>query len=217
VHWSDDWTAPTEYVTDYGPPARERVPTGERLRRSLTVLALGGVVTGGIVLAPYVSLAVLFVAIWLLRSGSLAAASAGTRRERRGVRWYDGIQVLLAAPWHVVAGLGGSIVLLLWSAGIACAVALLCFAASLSMTTSLAAIGGAFAVSAWWGPGAERVRSPVRRLVDPLARRGVPWLLVTLLVAAAGSGLGAAASAQGTSWTPYDGAPFSDVRLPGWL
>ena len=50
-----------------------------------------------------------------------------------------------------------------------------------------------------------------------LARRGVPWLLVTLLVAAAGSGLGAAASAQGTSWTPYDAAPFSDVRLPSWL
>jgi hypothetical protein len=45
----------------------------------------------------------------------------------------------------------------------------------------------------------------------------VPWLLVTLLVAAAGSGLAAAASAQGTSWAPYDSAPFSDVRLPGWL
>ena len=45
----------------------------------------------------------------------------------------------------------------------------------------------------------------------------VPWLLVTLLVAAAGSGLGAAASAQGTSWAPDDSAPFSDVRLPGWL
>jgi predicted Ser/Thr protein kinase len=207
----------TEYVTDYGPPARERVPAGERLRRSLTLVALGGVVTGGIVLAPWVSLAALFVTIWLLRSGSLAAASAGHRRDRRGVKWYDGIQVLLAAPWHVVAGLGGSLVLLLWSAGIACAVALLCFAASLSMTTSLAAVGGAFAVSAWWGPGAERVRSPVHRLVDPLARRGVPWLLVTLVVAAAGSGLGAAASAQGTSWTPYDDAPFSDVRLPGWL
>jgi predicted Ser/Thr protein kinase len=207
----------TEYVTDYGPPARARVPAGERLRRTLTLLSLGGVVTGGIVLAPWVSLAVLSAVVWLLRSGSLAAASAGNRRDRRGAKWYDGIQVLLAAPWHVVAGLGGTVVLLLWSAGIACAAALLCFAASLSMTTSLAAIGGAFAGSAWWGPGAERVRSPVHRLVDPLARRGVPWLLVTLVVAAAGSGLGAAAAAQGTSWTPYDDAPLSDVRLPGWL
>jgi hypothetical protein len=85
------------------------------------------------------------------------------------------------------------------------------------LTTSLAAVGGMFALSTWWGPGSERLRSPVHRLVDPLARRGVPWLLVTLLVAAAGSGLAAAASAQGTSWTPYDAAPFSDVSLPRWL
>lgn len=228
VDWGDAGTVPqrrtrvlpdgsTEHVSDYGPPARERVPAGERLRRSVSLLALGGVVAGGIAFAPYVALAILFVAVWLLRSGSLAAASAGSRRSRRGVKWYDGIQLLLAAPWHVVAGLGGSLLLFLWSIGIAAAVALLCFAASVSLTTSLVVIGAAFALSTWWGPGSERVRSPVHRVLDPLARRGVPWLLVTLLVAAGGSALGAAVSAQGTSWTPYDAAPFSGVRLPGWL
>ena len=248
VHWSDDWSTPTdgfhddvpaedwtgagtapqrstrvlpdgstEHVSDYGPPVRERVPAGERLRRSVSLLALGGVVAGAIAFAPYVALAALFVAVWLLRSGSLAAASAGNRRNRRGVKWYDGIQLLLAAPWHVVAGLGGSLLLFLWSIGIASAIALLCFAASISLTTSLAVIGVGFALSTWWGPGSERVRSPVHRVVDPLARRGVPWLLVTLLVAASSSALGAAVSAQGTSWTPYDSAPLSDVRLPGWL
>ena len=245
VHWADDWstglhddapaegwgdagTVPqrrtrvlpdgsTEHVTDYGPPARERVPAGERLRRTVTLLALGGVVGGGIAFAPYVALAALFVVVWLLRSGSLAAASAGNRRSRRGVKWYDGVQLLLAAPWHVVAGFGGSLLLFLWSIGIAAAIALLCFAASISVTTSLAVIGAGFALSTWWGPGSERVRSPVHRVLDPLARRGVPWLLVTLLVAAGGSALGAAVSAQGTSWTPYDDAPFADVRLPGWL
>ena len=220
VHWSDDWSSPdgsTEYVTDYGPPARERVPAGERLRRALSLVALGGFVAGGITFAPYVALATLFVAVWLLRSGSLAASSAGNRRSRRGVKWYDGIQLLLAAPWHVVAGFGGSLLLFLWSTGIAAAAALLCFAGSLSLTTSLALVGAAFALSTWWGPGSERVRSPVHRVVDPLARRGVPWLLVTLLVAAGGSALGAAVVAQGTSWTPADSAPLSDVRLPGWL
>jgi hypothetical protein len=238
VHWSDDWSSPddlyddagtvphrstrvlpdgsTEYVSDYGPPARERVPAGERLRRALSLVALGGVVANALTFAPYVALATLFVVVWLLRSGSLAASSAGSRRSRRGVKWYDGIQLLLAAPWHVVAGFGGSLLLFLWSTGIAAAVALLCFAASLSLTTSLALVGSAFALSTWWGPGSERVRSPVHRVVDPLARRGVPWLLVTLLVAAGGSALGAAVSAQGTSWTPYDSAPLSDVRLPGW-
>jgi hypothetical protein len=206
-----------EYVGDYGPPAREHVPPGERFRRALSLLALGGVVTGGIAFAPYLALTVLFVAVWLLRSGSLAAASAGNRRNRRGIKWYDGIQLLLAAPWHVVAGLGGSVLLFLWSLGIAAAVALLCFAASASMLPSLGIIGVSFAIGLWWGPGSERVRSPIHRAVDPLARRGVPWLLTTLLVAALGSGLGAAASAQGTSWAPYDDAPFADVRLPGWL
>jgi predicted Ser/Thr protein kinase len=207
----------TEYVSAYGPPARERVPAGERLRRGLSLLALGGVVTGGIALAPYVALSVLFLIVWLLRSGSLAAASAGSRRDRRGIKWYDGIQLLLAAPWHVVAGLGGSLLLFLWSVGIAAAILLLCFAASVSVSTSLAVIGAGFALSTWWGPGSERVRSPVHRALDPLARRGVPWLLVTLLVGALGSGLAGAASAQGTSWTPDDSAPFADVRLPAWL
>jgi hypothetical protein len=175
------------------------------------------VVAAGIALAPYVALAGTLVAVWLLRSGSMAAASAGNRRNRRGIKWYDGIQLLLAAPWHVVVGLGGSLLLFLWSVGIAVAIALLCFAASVSMTTSLAVIGAAFAVSTWCGPGSERLRSPVHRVVDPLARRGVPWLLATLLVAAVASGLGAAVSAQGTTWTPYDTAPVSDVRRPGWL
>jgi predicted Ser/Thr protein kinase len=206
-----------EYVsTDYG-SVRERVPAGERLRRSLSLLAAGGVVTAAVAVAPYVTLAVALVAVWLLRSGSLAASSAGNRRNRRGVKWYDGIQLLLAAPWHAVAGLGGTLLLLLWSLGIGAAVALLCFAASVSMTTSLAVIGAAFSIGLWWGPGSERLRSPVHRVVDPLARRGVPWLLVTLLVAAGASGLGAAVVAQGTVWTPYDSAPFSGVRLPGWL
>ncbi|MCF6377078.1 protein kinase [Nocardioides KLBMP 9356] len=205
-----------EYVGDYGTP-REHVPAGERLRRGLSLLALGGVVAGGIACAPYLALAVLFLATWLLRSGSLAASSAGSRRDRRGAKWYDGIQLLLAAPWHVVAGLGGAILLMLWSVGIAAAVALLCFAASLPVLTSLAVIGGFFAVGTWWGPGSERVRSPIHRVVDPLARRGVPWLIVTLLVAALGSGLGAAASESGTRWAPYDDAPFAGVRVPGWL
>ncbi|MBD3913186.1 protein kinase domain-containing protein [Nocardioides hwasunensis] len=207
----------TEYVADYGPPVRQRVPAGQRLRRGLTLLAVGGVATGGFALAPYVTLAVLLVAVWLLRSGSMAASSAGLRRDRRGVKWYDGIQVLLSAPWHAVAGLGGALLLFLWSIGIACAIALLCFAASISMTTSLGVVGATFVLATWWGPGSERVRSPVHRVVDPLARRGVPWLLVTLLVAALGTGLGGAAGAQGTSWSPSDAAPFSGVRLPGWL
>lgn len=208
----------TEWVSqEYGAPTPERSPTGERVRRGLTLLALGGVVTGGVTLAPWVALAVVFVLVWLLRSGSRAASASASRRERRGAKWYDGVQLLLATPWHVVAGLGGTLLLLTWSLGIGAAVALLCFAASLAVTTSLGLVGGAFALGLWWGPGSERLRSPLHRVVDPLARRGVPWLLATLLLAAGGTGLAAAASAQGTDWAPWDRAPLSDVRLPGWL
>ncbi|MDR7253491.1 putative Ser/Thr protein kinase [Nocardioides sp. BE266] len=246
VHWSSDWSSPmegfyddrdapddhtvpqrqtrvlpdgsTEYVSaEYGGPARERVPAGERIRRSLLLLAGGGVVTGAIAFAPWIALAVVAIVIWLLRTGSIAASSSADRRNRRGAKWYDGIQALLAAPWHVVAGLGGTVILLFWSLGIAVAVALVCFAASLSMTTSLTVVGVFFALATWWGPGSERVQSPIRRVVHPLARRGVPWLLATLLVAALASALGAAVSAQGTDWTPDDSAPFSDVSLPSWL
>lgn len=208
----------TEYVSaEYGGPTRERVPAGERLRRSLLLLACGAVVTAAIAFAPWIALAVIAVATWLLRSGSIAASSSANRRNRRGAKWYDGIQVLLAAPWHVVAGLGGTVLLLFWSLGIAVAVALVCFAASLSMTTSLVTVGVFVALSTWWGPGSERLQSPIHRVVDPLSRRGVPWLLATLLVAALASGLGAGVSAQGTDWTPDDAAPFSDLSLPAWL
>jgi hypothetical protein len=247
VHWSSDWdpgrgpdgfheepahddhTIPqrrtrvlpdgsTEYVSaEYGPDRRERVPAGERVRRSLLLLAGAGVVTGAVAFAPWVALAVSAIAVWILRSASIAASSSADRRNRRGARWYDGIQVMLAAPWHVMAGLGGTVLLLFWSLCIAVAVALVCFAASLSMTTSLTVIGVFFALGTWWGPGSERLQSPIHRVVDPLARRGVPWLLATLLVAAVASGLGAAVAAQGTDWTPDDSAPFSDVRLPAWL
>lgn len=221
VHWSEDWDdhgdGQGDEQGDEQGTVPQRIPAGERLRRAVTLLAAGGGVTAGIAFAPYLALAVIFFAVWLLRSGSMAAASAGNRRDRRGIKWYDGIQLLLAAPWHVVAGLGGTLLLLLWSLGIGASLALLCFAGSVSMTTSLAVIGAAFTVGLWWGPGSERFRSPVHRAVDPLARRGVAWLLLTLLVAAGASGLGAATAAQGTTWTPDDSAPLSDVRLPDWL
>ena len=207
---------PPEYVGEYG-PARARVRGVERLRRTTLVLAGGAVVTAAVAYAPYVTLLVCTLTAWLLRSGSMAASSAGRRRQLRGVKWYDAPQLLLAAPWHLVRSIPGTLLLLVWSLGIATAFALICFAAALSINTSLAAIGVGFTLAMWWGPGGERVRSSVHRVVDPVARRGVPWLLVTLLVCAGAAGLGAATVDTGTSWAPDDSAPFSDVRLPGWL
>ena len=140
--------------------------------------------------APYITLLVCTIAAWLLRSGSMAASSAGRRRQLRGVKWYDAPQLLLAAPWHLVKSIPGTLLLLVWSLGIATAFALICFAAALSGTTSLAVIGVGFALAMWWGPGGERVRSSLHRVVDPAGSARGPWLLVTLLVCAGAAGLG---------------------------
>jgi hypothetical protein len=198
-------------------PAPRRVGGLEKLRRSVLVLGGGAVAAAGIALAPYVAVTLLVLAAWLLRSGSMAASAAGDRRRLRGTRWYDGVQLLLATPWHVVAALPGTIVLALWSAGMGAAAGLLCFAAALSLTTSLAVVGLAFALGMWWGPGGLRVRSPVRRVTHPVAARPVPWFLAAILVAAAAAGIGSVANASGTDWTPADSRPFADVELPPYL
>ena len=221
-HWSGGWedgstaVVSPDFVGDEG-LARPRASGAERLRRSAVVLAGGAVVTASVTYAPYLTLLVCTLGAWLLRSGSMAASSVGNRRQRRGVKWYDAPQLLLAAPWHLVRSIPGTLLLLVWSIGIATAFLLICFAASLSVTTSLTVIGAGFALAMWWGPGGERVRSSLHRVVNPLARHGVPWLLVTLLVFAGAAGVGAAASATGTNWAPDDSAPFADVRLPAWL
>lgn len=193
------------------------VGTWERMRRAALLLAGGAVVVGAVVLAPYVTLLLSGIATWLLRSGSVAASSIDRRRQVRGTKWYDAPQVLLAAPWHLVVSTGGSVLLLLWSLGIASATALCCFAAAAPLHASLALVGTTFTAAMWWGPGSGRLRSPVRRLVDPLSRRVVPWALATVLVAAAATGLAAAAGSGGTIWSPDHSAPFTDVRLPNWL
>jgi len=41
----------------------------------------------------------------------------------RGRKWYDGAQVLVRSPWELLRSLPGTVMLLLWSAGIAVAAA----------------------------------------------------------------------------------------------
>ena len=219
----EPWLEPAAYGSteviseEYGAPPVPRASAGERLRRSLLVLAGGATATAGIVAAPYVTLGVIAVAVWLLRSGSLATSAVEQRRRARGHRWYDGVQMLVGAPWHLVAGVFGTVLLLLWSLGIAVAAALLCFAFSASMTTSLGVIGASLVVATWWGPGSQRLRSPVGRVVRPLSRSPLPWIVSAALVAACAAGLAALVGSSGIAWTPADAAPFSGVRLPGWL
>lgn len=199
----------------WAPPPR--VGGLERFRRAVLVLAGAGVVGAGVAVAPYLTTLLLAVVAFLLRSGSLAASAAGARRRVRGVKWYDAPQLLLATPWHVLAAVPGTLLLVTWSLGLALAAALLCFAAGVAMTPSLAAIGVVLALAMWWGPGSSRLRGPLQRLSHPVAARGVPWLLTTVVLLAGATGLAAIVTSDGTSWAPAADRPFADVSLPSWL
>lgn len=189
----------------------------EKLRRGILVLAGIAVVGAGVALAPYLAIVALSLLIWILRSGSMAASSAGARRQVRGAKWYDGVQVLLAAPWHAVKSIPGALLLVLWSLGLGLAAALLCFAAGAAIPTSLAVIGAVLGASMWWGPGSRRLRGPVHRLAHPISARPLVWFFAVIATAAVAAGLGAAASAQGPNWAPASDRPFADVSLPAWL
>lgn len=189
----------------------------ERFRRGVLVLAGAAAVGAGVAAAPYVTALLAVVVTWLLRSGSLAGSAAGARRQVRGTKWYDAPQLLLATPWHALAAVPGVLLLVTWSLGLAAAGALLCFAAGLSLTTSLGVVGLVLALAMWWGPGSSRLRGPVQRVSHPLAARGVPWFLTTLVLLAAATALAATATSDGTQWAPAADRPFADVRLPGWL
>ncbi|QIK77033.1 serine/threonine protein kinase [Nocardioides piscis] len=199
------------------PGPEPRVAAGERLRRAVLVAAGIGVLGAGVALAPYVAVLVTALTVWVLRSGSLAASSAGLRRTRRGARWYDGVQVLLGAPWHAVASIPGALLLVGWSLGLGLAAALICFAVGTPVTTGLGVIGVTFATALWWGPGSQRLRGPVQRLSDPVSANPVVWFFVVLLTLAAATGLAAAATSTGPDWSPASDRPFASMSLPDFL
>ena len=192
-----------------GVAAPPPVPIVQRLRRA------GLLVTGALALAaaftaaPWVTAAVVCVTVWVLRSGSLAASAAGDRRLRRGRKWYDGAQFLVAAPWHLVQSVGGTLMLLLWGGGLAVSAALICYALATEVEVTLFASGLVFAVSLWWGPGGTRVRGPVSRVVQPLSRSLGPWAAgLAVLVVVAGL-MGIRVANSGVAWAPAGGQPFA--------
>ena len=198
--WDDAWSA-TEVTT--GPPWQERARRG-------VLLCAAALVCGGAVSAyPWFGSLGLVLLTWLLRSGSLAASAAGARRRVRGRKWYDGAQTLVRTPWDLVRSIPTTVMLLVWSAGLAVAAALLCYAFVAGERLTLAVCGTTFAVAVWTGPGGTRVRMPLSRVVHPLSRTWRPWaaaLVVTIVVAMA---LGLLAEQRGTQWTPGQDRPLS--------
>jgi hypothetical protein len=198
--WDDAWSA-TEVAT--GPPWQERVRRG-------ALLCAAALVCGATVAAyPWFGSLGLLLLTWVLRSGSLAASAAGARRRVRGRKWYDGAQFLLRTPWDLVRSIPTTLMLLVWSAGLAVAAALLCYAFVAGERLTLAVCGTTFAVAVWTGPGGTRVRMPLARVVNPLSRTWRPWAAALVVVVVAALAIGLLAEQRGTQWTPGDDRPLS--------
>jgi serine/threonine protein kinase len=202
---SDDWSL-LEVSND--------VPWRERLRRGL-LLSAAALVCGAVVSAyPWFGSLGLVLVTWLLRSGSLAASAAGERRRVRGRKWYDGAQFLLRTPYDLVRSIPGTVMLVLWSGGLAVAAALLCYAFTAGEGVTLAVCGTTFAVAVWTGPGGGRVRSPLSRVVNPLSATWKPWGVALVLTIVAALGVGLLAEQRGTQWTPGRDRPMSASLIP---
>jgi hypothetical protein len=205
---------PWEYQSDQAaayPPAKP--PLAERIRHGLLVFAGALVVGAACAVAPWVAATAIVVVVWLVRSGSLAASAADERRLRRGKRWYDGAQVVVHTPWHLVQSIPGTVMLVLWAVGLAIAAALICYAVSAGDEVTLFTSGLVLAGSLWWGPGGSRLRSPLNRVVVPVARSGGLWVAGVVLLLAVATALGLLAVDAGASWWPDKGWPFRNVTL----
>jgi predicted Ser/Thr protein kinase len=179
----------------------------ERLRRGALWTAVTVAAATALTAYPWLALLTLLVLTWLLRSASLAATATGDRRRLRGVKWYDPVLYLIGAPWHVVRAIPGTLLLALWSVGLALAAVLICYAAAADLETSLFATGLTFVVALSLGPGGSRVRSPLARVVHPLAAGPGAWLVSLLVVGAVAASFGYLVATSGVNWTPFSGPP----------
>ena len=190
-----------------------RAPLLERARRALLLSVTGAAATAAVVAAPLLTVTVLLLVVWLLRSGSIAASTVGARRQERGRRWWDGPRLLLGAPFDLLRSIPSTLVLQLWSLGLALAAGLLCYAVALDVPSTLGVTGAVLVGSLWWGPGGSRVRSPVGRVVRPLSSTLGVWALSMALVTVM---IGGAAylALGGVDWAPLDSQPFGGVSVP---
>jgi len=193
------------YDEDRTPP---RASLAERSRRALLLAALGLGAATAVAAYPWLALVLIALLTWLFRGASLAATAAGARRTLRGARWYDGPQLLLASPWHVVQAIPGALLLLLWSLGLGLAAGLICYALVAGEQITLLVSGATTVLALWLGPGGSRFRGPVTRMVNPLCRGFGTWVVLWAVLLGAAIGLGILAQERGTQWQPL-GDPVS--------
>ena len=203
--------------TKTSPELWRPLPSGlAKFQRGCLLSGMFAVVTVGFALAPYLSLTLFALAALAIRAISWTTESARERQNLRGRRrWYDGALTAMSSPWYVVVATGGTLMLLLWSTGVALIVGLAYLLFNLPMVPGLLAMGGVLAFSLWWGPGSRRVRVPVRRLVvRATSGRWLGWFASGALVVVVL--LGAYALLRGgVIWDPQPGPPWGEGTMLG--
>jgi serine/threonine protein kinase len=201
-------------------PAPWQPPPGglPRVQRGLVLAGLFALVAVGFAFAPYLALAALGVVTLAVQTWSWTQESAQDRVWRRGARrWYDGPLAVVSAPWYLLVATGGTLLLLLWATALAFLVGLGLLIFGLPVESHLLVMGAVLGFSAWWGPGARRLRTPTRRSVLVATRR--PWSgwvavgVVALAVAAPAFLL----ATQGVTWDPQPGPPWRPETMLGRL
>jgi predicted Ser/Thr protein kinase len=177
-----------------------------RVVRVLALLGLLGLFAGAVALA------------WLVRAASWSADAIADRRALRGQRRSDGVVRLLAAPWHVVASLPGTVVLML-AVSLATALPALTLAALGTEEARALFLGGvAGALTLWWGPGGRRIRRPTRRVLWSAGRSETGGVAAVGLLLGAVVALLVAIGSAGVQWWPDTGPPLDprDLLPPGF-
>ena len=185
-----------------------KAPLPERLRLWTAIGIGAAAVGGGFAAAPWLATAVVMIAVWLLRAGSLAASAVASRRTVRGTKWYDGLRLVSTSPWHLVRAVTGTVVLVSWSAGIGLAAALICYAIALDTSGTMFVFGVTLGIALWTGPGASRFKRPISRVLVPACRRPLPWLFTCAGLLAVAALLGVIVLGEGTTWVPWSSGPF---------
>ncbi|MEQ6903534.1 protein kinase [Nocardioides sp. YIM 152588] len=205
ARFEDEWDE--QYLDPAFAPAAP-VGVGERFRRGCAVTAAACVVGGGLAAAPWLTLIGVVAAVWLLRAGSLATSAVADRRALRGRRWHDGIRWAFSSPWHLLRATTGTALLAVWSAGLALAAGLLCYAAALDLPTTLFLSGTALGIALWSGPASSRFRGPIGRALYPATRTWLGCAVVCAVCAILAVVLVVIGAGQGIAWSPAGEGPF---------
>ncbi|HSE69564.1 MAG TPA: hypothetical protein VLA97_02320, partial [Nocardioidaceae bacterium] len=195
------------------PSSPERPTPTARFQRSLMLVGMFGLVVAGFALAPYLSIVAIGALVLVVRTLSWVSEAQRDRRLRRGPRWYDGTLALLSTPWYLLVAAGGTLMLLLWAAGIAFVTGIGALLFRPPVQTGLLVMGAVLAVALWWGPGSRRLRRSARELIGGVTRSATAGWLMVALVAAGFALTTFTLLGNGTIWAPQPGPPWREGTL----